>query len=226
MFKKQIPDKNSFQEVGLSTLIETIGTDLFEQTINDLILKSYEEENKKSISSVDVGILYDAGTKEFQIWNCQTEEFLIQITFNKNLQFFCKPIKLLLARASKIVKEAGKERMKGALSKANIFNELFLYYDLIGKEHLNDYLLCLTIILLDEYNFDFEKSTVLYYNEDSLILNGIKTEYIDTNLTEEEADYTISISTLEDQITIVRIGKINIAPVLNKINLKEFFMNL
>lgn len=209
----------NYEEVGLDFLVEKTGKEFYEK-VNSLILKSYEKENIYNLESVNVGILYLKNADTFQVWNSDTKEFIMQIDKNFTGGYFCKPAQLLRAVTRQIFFEAEGEHVD-----LGVLDELLKFHNLNNHFQLNDYLFHLSVVAVDYLGLDIQKSKVVFFDFDGLILDGEKKEFVNTDLDTTDMKYMLNFYSNKDYFKIMKISGAG-HTVDKVVNLYNFYMAL
>ncbi len=220
------PQEFKYQEVGLDFLLEKVGQDFFDKKINPLILKSYDFENILNVESVNVGVLYNEKLDMFQIWDSDTNEFLMQVErIFTGETYFCKAVKLLRANTKKIFDDFEDDTETELEVAPNIYYELRKYYNLKNEFYLSEYFFSLGISVVDHFGLDPYKTKVIFFDFESLIIDGEKIEYINTELDTAKMTYMLTFFQKQAGFKVTKITE-NAVKTEKVIHVHNFFMEL
>lgn len=223
------PQEFKFTEVGLDFLLEKVGQDFFDKKLNPLIIKSYDFENSLNVDSVNVGVLYHESLDIFQVWDTETKEFLIQIErIFTGETYFCKAVKLLRANTKRIFEDFEDENesnLEEDPNWTNIYYELQKYYNLKNEFYLSEYFFSLGASVVDHFGLNPYKTKVIFFDFESLIIDGEKAEYINTELDTAKMTYILTFFQKQAGFKVSKITETALKTE-KVIHVHNFFMEL
>jgi hypothetical protein len=209
---------NNFHEIQLEEFTDKVGEAMFEQA-TDLIHLTFSYVKPPSIR-VDFIIYHTELDDSFQIYMKDTQELVLVFEKNFTGQHFIKPFKLIKDLGSKFVKEIDS---KGLEYDDNIIFELKSIHSLKDEDRLSDYLYYMSLLFVDQLNLSINKTKLIFFNNETILIDGAKEEYIDVDLNTTNMIYLITILTKENYVKIVKIDENNNQQELI-IDLYDFFL--
>lgn len=207
-------DKSSFELIEWNDLIKEIGSKLLEDRILPLLKRSVE------VMDVDEGLMIAVKNKadnSYSVYDQTTGILVIAILKNKKGEYFCTPNLLTnfyyYQATYDIEDELQDYEICKPIEKELIIDTLYELNQLPENEKLHDFLYHLSVVLLYEYNLDLINSNVMYFDIDSILLDGIKSEIIysqGTELITQEVTYMIYLDLNSEKVRIEKVFENNI----------------
>lgn len=226
MKKQHKNNSKAFIEISEPELCAVVGEDFVLQELNFLLLRTLDYINSSSFS---IQIIQNTFDKTFCIYDDNSKQLIALIDKLEFKGHFCKPYLLIHKFAIKIL-ESYKKDLDDEIydrSKNNIIDELFIINELPDNEKLSDYLYNVTLLLIYQFNLDIIESKIAYFDEQHIILDAIKSEYIydekKQELESQDVVYMIDIRTNSNFVNITKIFETN-KKETHILDLKDYFM--
>jgi len=214
-----------FKEIDINELENIVGKHFFNNDFLDYLNQTVELTNQFSIPLLIINSYDD---NSIAIYDKKNKSLLLTIDSNEYSECFCKPY-AIMDKLSLLILENYRHELDNNIYKAgtnNVIDELFYLNELPDNEKLNNYFYRLSLIFIHQFSLDINKTKIMYYDEEKVIIDGLKNEFIlnkQNKLEEQEVIYMVNFKTNSEIISIVKIFENNVKETFY-INLNDFFL--
>lgn len=196
--------KNKYEEIGFEDFIEKVGEEFVTHEVNPIVLITYEKDNTNIGESVEIDVFYNEKEDAFTLCNERNKELILTIEKSADGYYFIKPLKLLRF-CSKQIMRAHIKSPDFVKMEDDVYTALNLTHEGKTEDVMSDYFYYLGIILVDELNLDISRSKLIHSSEMAMIIDGIKEEFLDTNLNSTDMSYILNFEKSSREVRITKI---------------------
>lgn len=223
--QRRLLNNSFFEEVSIDILIDICGIDFINEFVNPYLIKLSDLDK---VDFYDLKIVKERKQSIFNIYNVANDELLFQINPCIEGWFFCKPTKLLSLLAGHRMEYFEREITQLELDNSTtIIDDLFALNELPINDHLVDYLYNMGIIFVEEFNLELDRSRVTIFDEDSLVIHGMKEEFVENKsknkIEMKEVSYVLDFKLNSRFILITKIFSNNKKEVVT-VNIDDFLL--